>query len=132
MLSFVANAGSGTEYFNLWLKANGYSVVQTNVLPTAGNAISVVFAFIVGAIVDRTGWKLPLIIVVQLLVLASNILLSVWYIPQPALLFAFYASYSVSATQPIIVVSFKRNRSLSSLTFTHIFPPTTSSFSHYY
>lgn len=32
----VAEAGSGTSYFNLYLKAEGYSVVQTNVLPTIG------------------------------------------------------------------------------------------------
>lgn len=32
----VAEAGSGTNYFNLYLKAEGYSVVQTNVLPTIG------------------------------------------------------------------------------------------------
>ncbi|KAJ0283621.1 hypothetical protein CBS470a_007236, partial [Colletotrichum nupharicola] len=30
----VAEAGSGTGYFNLYLKSEGYSVVQTNVLPT--------------------------------------------------------------------------------------------------
>ncbi|KAJ0310845.1 hypothetical protein Brms1b_008473 [Colletotrichum noveboracense] len=32
----VAEAGSGTGYFNLYLKSEGYSVVQTNVLPTIG------------------------------------------------------------------------------------------------
>lgn len=32
----VGEADSGTNYFNLYLKAEGYSVVQTNVLPTIG------------------------------------------------------------------------------------------------
>lgn len=38
----VAEAGSGTSYFNLYLKAEGYSVVQTNVLPTIGRPKSFV------------------------------------------------------------------------------------------
>lgn len=38
----VAEAGSGTSYFNLYLKAEGYSVVQTNVLPTIGKLESFV------------------------------------------------------------------------------------------
>lgn len=32
----VAEAGSGTGYFNLFLKSEGYSVVKTNILPTIG------------------------------------------------------------------------------------------------
>lgn len=34
----VAEAGSGTGYFNLYLKSEGYSVVQTNILPTIGKS----------------------------------------------------------------------------------------------
>ncbi|KAI1077758.1 major facilitator superfamily domain-containing protein [Whalleya microplaca] len=99
----VAQAGSGTNYFNLWLKWAGYSVVNTNVLPTAGNALSVVAAFSFGIIADATGHRLATIIVVQLLVMLSNVLLSVWNIPTPALLFAFYLSYVGSAAQPIVI-----------------------------
>ena len=101
----VANASSGTNYFNLYLKAKKYSVVQTNVLPTAGNAIQVVAAFFFGILADRTGKRLLIVIVIELLVLLSNILLSVWYIPKGPLLFAFYLSYAGSAAQPIIIVS---------------------------
>lgn len=101
----VANASSGTNYFNLYLKAKKYSVVQTNVLPTAGNAIQVVAAFFFGILADRTGKRLLMIIIIEALVLLSNILLSVWYIPKGALLFAFYLSYAGSAAQPIIIVS---------------------------
>ena len=101
----VANAGLGSQYFNLWLKAKGYSVVQTNVLPTAGNVVSVVTAFAFGIYADRTGNRLYALITVQLLLMLANILLSVWYIPKGALLFAFYLSYISSAAQPIIIVS---------------------------
>ncbi|KAL2674089.1 hypothetical protein Neosp_012535 [[Neocosmospora] mangrovei] len=99
----VAQAGSGTGYFNLYLKAEGYSVVQTNVLPTAGNAISVVAAFAAGMIVDATQARLTMSIIIQLAVVVSNILLAVWYIPNGAKLFAYFLSYVGSAAQPIII-----------------------------
>jgi hypothetical protein len=101
----VANASSGTNYFNLYLKKNHYSVVQTNVLPTAGNAIQVVAAFLFGILADRTGKRLYMIIIIEVLVLVSNILLSIWNVQKGALLFAFYLSYCGSAAQPIIIVS---------------------------
>ena len=100
----VANAGLGSNYFNLWLKANHYSVVQTNVLPTAGNVVSVVTAFAFGIYADRTGQRLYAIIAIQLLLVLSNTLLSIWSIPTGALLFAFYLSYISGAAQPIIIV----------------------------
>ncbi|KAJ9134340.1 Pantothenate transporter liz1 [Pleurostoma richardsiae] len=99
----VANASSGTNYFNLYLKKNHYSVVQTNVLPTAGNAIQVVAAFLFGILADRTGKRLYMIIIIEVLVLVSNILLSIWNVQKGALLFAFYLSYCGSAAQPIII-----------------------------
>ncbi|KAM5355066.1 hypothetical protein ACJ41O_001712 [Fusarium nematophilum] len=99
----VAQAGSGTGYFNLYLKAEGYSVVQTNVLPTAGNAISVVAAFFAGGIVDATGARLTVSVIVQGAVMVSNILLAVWYIPDGARLFAYFLSYVGAAAQPIII-----------------------------
>ncbi|KAL1853197.1 hypothetical protein VTK73DRAFT_9057 [Phialemonium thermophilum] len=101
--TLVANAASGTNYFNLWLKASGYSVVSTNILPTAGNVVSVVAAFAFGIVADRTGRRLSMIVVIQLVVLLSNILLSVWHIPKAALLAAFYLAYVGSAAQPIII-----------------------------
>ncbi|KAK7432997.1 hypothetical protein QQZ08_000468 [Neonectria magnoliae] len=99
----VAQAGSGTGYFNLYLKAEGYSVVQSNVLPTAGNAISVVAAFLAGGIVDATGARLAMSVAIQLVVMVSNIMLAVWFIPDRARLFAYFLSYVGSAAQPIII-----------------------------
>ncbi|KAB5583579.1 hypothetical protein GE09DRAFT_1247960 [Coniochaeta sp. 2T2.1] len=99
----VANAGSGTNYFNLWLKNAGCSVVNVTILLTAGNAIGTVAAFIFGIIADRTRRRLSVVIAVRVLVLLSNILLSVWYLPQAALLFAFYLSYVGGAAQPVVI-----------------------------
>ncbi|VUC33067.1 unnamed protein product [Clonostachys rosea] len=99
----VAQSGSGTGYFNLYLKAAGYSVVQTNVLPTAGSAISVVAAFLAGSIVDATGARFTVSIIIQLAVLVSNILLAVWYIPEGSKMFAYFLSYVGAAAQPIII-----------------------------
>lgn len=101
---FVANASLGTNYFNLWLKAVGYSVAQTNVLPTAGNALTVVAAFFFGIIADRTGQRLLMLVIIELLMIVSNVMLSVWHIDKAALLFAFYLSYVGGAAQPIIIV----------------------------
>ncbi|EXJ77142.1 hypothetical protein A1O3_10300 [Capronia epimyces CBS 606.96] len=100
---FVGLGGNGSNYFNLWLKAEGYSVYQTNVLPTAGNALNVVTAFMIGIFVDRTGHRLIVVIVVELLLMLSNILLSVWHIPKSALLFAFYISFISGGVQPVII-----------------------------
>jgi MFS transporter, ACS family, pantothenate transporter len=102
--SMVAQAGSGTNYFNLWLKSVGYSVVDTNILPTAGSAFSIVSAFAFGIIADATGQRLYTIITVQLLVMVANILLSVWYIPKGAIMFANYLAYISTAAQPVVVV----------------------------
>lgn len=101
----VAESATGTNYFNLYLKAKGYSVVQTNVLPTAGNAISVVTAFVAGAIVDATGARMAMTVIIQLVVLFANILLSVWYIPDKLRLAGYFLQYAGSAAQPIIIVS---------------------------
>uniref|UniRef100_A0A8H7N0L7 Major facilitator superfamily (MFS) profile domain-containing protein n=1 Tax=Bionectria ochroleuca TaxID=29856 RepID=A0A8H7N0L7_BIOOC len=99
----VAQSGSGTGYFNLYLKDAGYSVVQTNVLPTAGSAISVVAAFLAGSIVDATGARFTVSVIIQLAVLVSNILLAVWSIPEGAKMFAYFLSYVGAAAQPIII-----------------------------
>ncbi|CZR61943.1 uncharacterized protein PAC_11840 [Phialocephala subalpina] len=42
----VANASSGSQYFSLWLKAEKYSVVLVNTIPTTGGAIQVVASFL--------------------------------------------------------------------------------------
>ncbi|EXJ86334.1 hypothetical protein A1O3_03285 [Capronia epimyces CBS 606.96] len=100
---WVAEAGFGTSFFNLWLKAEGYSVYQCNVLPTAGSAISVVTAFVFGIYVDRTKQRLLTSIFIQLLLLVSNIMLSIWNIPRAALFFAFYLSFAGAGSQAIVI-----------------------------
>ncbi|KAJ4299477.1 hypothetical protein N0V90_004722 [Kalmusia sp. IMI 367209] len=99
----VAEAGSGTNYFNLYLKAEKYSVVKVNILPTIepytehelteilpGNAIQIVAAFTVGWLSDSTGSRVSTVIFVQVIVLA-------------ALLAAFYLSYVGGAAQPVVI-----------------------------
>ncbi|KAJ4289671.1 hypothetical protein N0V90_011000 [Kalmusia sp. IMI 367209] len=90
-------------YFSLWLKANGYSVVQTNYLPTGGNAFNIVFTVGCGIIADHTGQYYPMIITIQFLMILSNILLTVWHIPKGALMFAYYLSYGGSAATPLLI-----------------------------
>jgi MFS family permease len=51
----VAQAAQGSSYFNLWLKAEGYTVVQVNTIPTAGNAFQVIASLFFGILADLTG-----------------------------------------------------------------------------
>ncbi|KAK1654105.1 pantothenate transporter [Colletotrichum phormii] len=99
----VAEAGSGTGYFNLYLKSEGYSVVKTNILPNIGNAMQIVAAFTVGWLSDATGSRVLTVVFVQALVLVLNIILSIWNVPKAALLAAFYLSYTGGAAQPIVI-----------------------------
>ncbi|KAJ5901479.1 pantothenate transporter liz1 [Penicillium taxi] len=101
--TMVAACHSATSYFNLWLKAAGYSVVKVNVLPTGGSALDIVVTILWGMIADRYGKHYWLIISIQLLMMLSNILLSIWTIPKAALMFAFYLSYAGSAATPVLI-----------------------------
>jgi ACS family pantothenate transporter-like MFS transporter len=99
----VAACHTATSYFNLWLKASGYSVEKTNYLPTGGNALNIVFTVTCGIIADHTGANYSMIVAIQLLMMFSNILLTVWHIPKSALMFAYYLSYCGSAATPILI-----------------------------
>lgn len=101
----VAACHTATSYFNLWLKAAGYSVVQSNNLPTGGNALAIVVTVTWGILADRTGQRYILIVSLLGLMMLSNIILSVWSVPKAALMFAFYISYAGSATTPVLIVS---------------------------
>lgn len=100
----MAACHTATSYFNLWLQAAGYSVVQTNVLPTGGNAVAIVVTIAWGVLADRTGQRFYLINGLLVLMIVSNVLLSVWNIPKGALMFAYYLSYTGAATTPVLIV----------------------------
>ncbi|KAL2812207.1 major facilitator superfamily domain-containing protein [Aspergillus granulosus] len=99
----VAQAGQGSGFFNLWLNDQGYSTALVNTIPTAGNAISVVASLFFGTIADKTGTRAETCIVVCVIVIVANIILSVWNIPKPALLFAFFLSFVSAAAQPLVI-----------------------------
>lgn len=101
----IANAGLGSQFFNLWLKAEKYSVVQVNTIPTAGSALQVIFALLFGTIADATGQRMHTANAATVLGMVSNIMLAIWHIPKSAKWFAFFLSYINSSVQPIIIVS---------------------------
>lgn len=103
--SFAAACHTATSYFNLWLKAEGYSVAQINDLPTGGNALAIVVTVLWGMIADRTERYYYLIVSLQALMMLANLLLAIWNIPKGALMFAYYLSYAGSATTPVLIVS---------------------------
>lgn len=100
----VAACHTATSYFNLWLKDVGYGTVDANIYPTAGSALNIIATVTWGIIADRTGQNYMLVVIVQVLMILSNILLSIWYIPKGALMFAFYLSYAGSAATPVLIV----------------------------
>lgn len=100
----IAACHTATSYFNLWLKAEGYSVDKINYLPTGGNALAIVVTLAWGMLADRTGKFYWLIVSLLGIMILSNILLSVWNIPKAALMFAYYISYAGSATTPVLIV----------------------------
>ncbi|KAL3454264.1 major facilitator superfamily domain-containing protein [Aspergillus insuetus] len=99
----VAQAGQGSGFFNLYLKARGYSTTAVNTIPTAGNALSVVSSLFFGTIADKTGTRAQTCIVVCVIVIIANIMLSIWDIPTPALMFAFFLSFVSAAAQPLVI-----------------------------
>lgn len=76
-----------------------------NTHQTAGNALNIVATVTWGIIADRTGQNYLMVVIVQVLMMLSNVLLSVWYIPRGALMFAYYLSYAGSAATPVLIVS---------------------------
>ena len=100
----ITLASSGPQYFNLYLKDAGYSVTQTNTLPTAGSAESIFASILFGWIADTTGSRLVVTNTITAILLMTNIILSVWNVPKAALLAAYYLSYIGSTAQPILIV----------------------------
>lgn len=105
----VGQAISGLKYFNLYLKWDGWSVVDINILPTGGDALSVVAALFFGILADQTGWNATLVVLLQGIVIMSNSMLAAWCsghdLSKGSLLFAYYLSYVGLAAQPIVIVS---------------------------
>ncbi|KAL4784166.1 major facilitator superfamily domain-containing protein [Aspergillus varians] len=101
--TMVAACHTATSYFNLWLKDAGYTVTKINTLPTGGNALAIVTTILWGILADRTGQYYWLVTGLQLAMMLSNLLLSVWHIPKGALMFAYYLSYVGSAATPVLI-----------------------------
>ncbi|KAJ0343702.1 hypothetical protein KNSL1_010051 [Colletotrichum chrysophilum] len=98
----VAEAGSGTGYFNLYLKSEGYSVVQTNVLPTIAALLAAFYLSYTGGAAqpvvisyghEITQWNANLR---QLLVATGNIFtytFSAWMPGKLSLSYAFVSKH---------------------------------------
>ncbi|KAK9472663.1 major facilitator superfamily domain-containing protein [Dipodascopsis tothii] len=96
---------SSSGYFNLFLKASGhYTVQQINIIPTAGNAISIVYGFAFSWISDRTGTRWQWILLSLIPAFVGDIMLAVWTIPFNAKMCAYLLLYASSASQPLALV----------------------------
>lgn len=106
IMAFSTPAINGANsYFNLWLKASGkYSVQMINIIPTGGNAISIVYGFAFSWISDWTRIRWPLILLSVVPPLAGLIMLSIWNISFGAKMAAFFLLFANSASQPLTLV----------------------------
>ncbi|KAL4745504.1 major facilitator superfamily domain-containing protein [Aspergillus terricola var. indicus] len=84
-------------------KTKGTVPHRSTPFPQPGNVISVVASLVFGTIADRTGRRKEYCAIVCVIVIIANIMLSIWDIPRPALLFAFFLSFVSAAAQPLII-----------------------------
>ncbi|KAK9467079.1 major facilitator superfamily domain-containing protein [Lipomyces arxii] len=100
----LQNFGGYTGYFNLWLKSlHKYSVPQLNVIPTGGNAIGLVSAYLISNLSDLTNTRWQWILVSESFSLLGGILLTVWNISDKAKMFANLIGYAGVPTQSIAI-----------------------------
>ncbi|KAK7202716.1 major facilitator superfamily domain-containing protein [Myxozyma melibiosi] len=100
----VAGFGSSSGYFNLWLKSTGkFSVEMINILPTAGNAISIVVTYTFSMLSDLTGRRGPFAFAVMIVPFFCNIVLAVWNIPYKFKLAVQLLNYAGFGYQPIVI-----------------------------
>ncbi|GAA6031469.1 hypothetical protein JCM8097_006472 [Rhodosporidiobolus ruineniae] len=104
-------AGGGTGYFNLWLKAlkkaDGtarYSVSQINHIPIAGNVINIVSILIVMSLSDRLQTQWPFLLFTTSVGLIFSALLAHWYISDSAK-FASYLLLNAAAPSTNLFVA---------------------------
>lgn len=89
-------------YFSLWLKAKGnYSVSQINRYPTGCDAIGLLVSFI-GTTVAGVYPPWVIYTIGALGPFIGSIILSVYHVPDPAIFAAFYISYFINITSPIL------------------------------
>ncbi|KAK9467014.1 major facilitator superfamily domain-containing protein [Lipomyces arxii] len=104
LINQASGFGSYTGYFNLWLRSlHKYSVPQLNTIPTGGNAIGLVSAYLISNLSDLTNSRWPWIFGATCFPLLGAILLTVWNIPDQAKMFANFIAYAGAPSQPLTV-----------------------------
>ncbi|KAK9460868.1 major facilitator superfamily domain-containing protein [Lipomyces oligophaga] len=99
----IGNFGSSYSYFNLWLKATGrYSVEQINILPTAGNAISIVVTYSFSLLSDITRRRATFAFAATVIPFFTNICLAVWNISFNFKLAVNLINYAGWSYQPVL------------------------------
>ncbi|AQZ11966.1 hypothetical protein BZL39_D00180 [Zygosaccharomyces parabailii] len=101
-----ADGVSSNSGLPLWLKANGYSVYQTNTITTVIPAATIVFSLVNGIIVDSWNSKplvSPCVIgYVAVLYMIASIILTAWHVSKGGILFAFFLSGTADSIAAIL------------------------------
>ncbi|KAK9311204.1 major facilitator superfamily domain-containing protein [Lipomyces starkeyi] len=106
--------GSYTGYFNLWLQSlkNGaarrYSIAQLNIIPTGGNAIGLVMAYLVSSLSDFTRVRWPWMVFAATFSLVGSIILEIWNqypskVNDQVVMFAQLIAFASSPHQPLCI-----------------------------
>ncbi|KAF2170567.1 hypothetical protein M409DRAFT_64257 [Zasmidium cellare ATCC 36951] len=90
-----------SQYMNLWLKAEGYSVVQVNQLPTVVNAVTIVASWL-GSSLAAIWPSWTLYTFASLCCLFSTLCMIIWTIPTGLKFFAWYLFGVSGCLSPIL------------------------------
>ncbi|KAL2835402.1 pantothenate transporter liz1 [Aspergillus pseudoustus] len=72
------SACGGNGYFGIWLKAEGFSVAERNVIPTGTSLITATCVVLWGFLSDYTGSRFAFVLIPLILGLLPNGILAVW------------------------------------------------------
>ncbi|ODQ71371.1 hypothetical protein LIPSTDRAFT_56224 [Lipomyces starkeyi NRRL Y-11557] len=95
-----------TGYFNLWLKSltnPKFTTEQLNTIPTAGNALAVISAYVWPTISDKTHARWQFGVLSSAFGLLGSILLSIWHLPMGVLMFAQLIPNAGASGQSLLI-----------------------------
>ncbi|RDW77002.1 putative major facilitator superfamily permease-3 [Coleophoma cylindrospora] len=90
------------QFFGLWLKAEGYSVVNINNIPTILGAVNFVFMLTSGYAADIIGSRVPVTAFVGCCLTFCYIIFAIWDVPSGLKMFAFCLTGCYGCFSPLL------------------------------
>lgn len=90
------------QFFQLYLKAQGYATVRVNSIPTAIGAVNFVFMISTGFIADKMGRRGPVALAVGVLLAFCYAVLTAWAVPHPLRMAAYILAGCYGCYTPLL------------------------------